>query len=66
MKDLKWQVVVVVVSLLGAVVSVFAISDRYVTIREWERALQSIDSRLEKIDQRMDAYGFPQAPQESR
>lgn len=61
MKDYKWQVVVVVVSLLGAVVSVFAISDRFVTIREWQQSLSSIDARLGRIETRLDINAGPVA-----
>ena len=50
----KFEIVAVVLSLLGAAVSVFALTDRYPTLREYERALLQIDQRLEGIEKRFD------------
>lgn len=58
MKDIRWQVVVVVISLLGTVVSLFAINDRFVTIREWQRSLQNIDQRLARIEAMLDHHEY--------
>jgi hypothetical protein len=66
MKSHQTNGVAFVIALLSAMGTVYAVSRDYVTKAELAPMIKFMEYRFDRLEKRMDAYGFPEAPSDTR